>query len=807
MSKHENHSALYVGLFLISVATLLLEVALTRILSVVQWHHFAFMVISIAFLGFGASGTILSVFPDLLKRNIHGLLTLLAGLFSVTTVGSFALTNRIPFDQFTIIWDRVQVLYLAIYYLAMAIPFMVSGLCIALLLTRMAERVGRLYFFNLIGSGVGCLVVVFLFWILDGPRVIVFAALLGALAALAFSWGLPKKVIIISGGLMAILILLEFHPGPFLEINITPYKDLPTFLRFPKTEVLMTRWNSFSRVDVIKGPTIRYAPGLSYQYQKLLPPQLGITTDGGGLTAITNYEGDLANLEFTDFLPSALAYRLRHHAKVLNIGVGGGLGVLTALYHGASSVIGVEVNPIVVDILRNRYRKYAGDVFRSQKVKLVVDEGRSFLRRTGEKFDVIQIYLLDSYGIAGAFGLSENYLYTVEAFEDYYGHLSPQGMLSITLWLSLPPRDMLRLCSLALTALENLGVEDPHDHITLIRSWGTVTFLLKKGKFGSQEKAEIGRFCRQKGFDIVYYSGIHPQEVNIYNRLKEPYYYRSVLELLSADDRTRFYEEYILDVAPTTDDRPFFHHFFKWKNLFALYQTLGRRWEAFVLWGDLILVAVLGQAVLGSLILILLPLWSFRRRVPTIRDEKQRGSWPILVYFLCLGIGYLFIEIVLIQKFILFLGRPIYAISVIICSLLTFSGVGSFLSERFEVGRLRMLLPLLCGLVLVYLVFLPCLFGLFLGQGLVARITLSVGCLAPLALFMGMPFPLGIRVANKTAPKIIPWAWATNTCSSVVSSVLATMLALYLGFSTVLVGAGLVYLLALGAIFSLTKST
>lgn len=788
---------IYAGLLLISAATLVLEITLTRVLAVAQYHHFAFMVISIAMLGFGVSGTLLSVFPSLLRQDAKFFLSLTGATFCLSGVGGFVLVNAIPFDQFVILWDRRQLLYLAIYYLSLAVPFTAGGLAVGFLLSKRARDVGRLYFFTLAGAGVGCGLAV---WLapLGAPRVVVFASALGAGAALLFSLRSSMRL---SGPMMLLAVASVgalFSPSP-LKISLTPYKDLPTLLRFPQTKVLSTFWNAFSRIDVIEGPSVRYAPGLSYQFQDALPQQLGITWDGDGLTVLTNYQDGLHRVRFTDFLTSSLVYHLRPNPKVLVLGVGGGLDVLSALYHGAESVTGVEMNPLLVDVLTNRYRHVAGELFHRANVRLVVDEGRSYLRRSRERFDVIQISLLDSQtaASAGTHSLSENYIYTVEAFKDYIEHLTPDGAISITRWLMLPPRDCLRLCAVALTALEDIGLEQPAAHVALIRSWGTSTFLLKRRPISPRDAAALRKFCQEKGFDVVYYPGVEEEEINIYNRLPEPYYYRYVHGLVTAKDRSAFFTDYLLDVRPTTDDRPFFHHFFKWRKLKKLYGAVGERWESFILWGDLILVAVLGQALIASLVLVLLPLWVVRKR----KSPKTRKGAPgvMLLYFLCLGLGFMFIEIVLIQRFILFLGRPVYALSVTLFSVLIFSGCGSLASNRLGT-RAKMVLPTLGLGVIVYHFSLSPLFHLFLGQPLTVRILVSVLLLAPLSFLLGIPFPLGIRILNRLSPTSIPWAWGINSCSSVVGSITAVVIALHFGFSMVFVLAGVIYLAGLGII-------
>lgn len=781
----------YLGIFLISAATLILEISLTRVFSVSQWYHFAFMVVSIALFGIGASGTFLSVFPSLIREDLDKSLSNQAFLFSLSTLLTFAITNRIPFDPFRMAFDPLQLLYLFIYYSLLSIPFFFSGLCIALALTKMARKAGRLYSSSLAGSGLGSLLVLTLFSPLGGSGVIIFASMAGALSSIVFRPLYRRSYLAISW----MLVLAFLFTQPFLHIRISPYKSLNMALRYPGAEVLHTEWNSFSRVDVVRSPFVRHAPGLSYEYLDPLPPQLGITIDGGGMSAITRY-GDA--IQFTGFLTSSIPYRIKDDPRVLILGSGGGLEVLAALHQNASSITAVEVNPIIVDLVKDRYADFSGGIY--QRAEVEVSESRSFVRRSEEKYDIIQLTLAEGAAASstGVYALTENYVYTVEAFEEYLRHLTDEGVLSITRWLLPPPREAPRIVALAVEALERQGIEDPGEHIAAIRSWGTITILVKKSGFTREDIEGMKEFCREKRFDIVYAPGIKLEEVNIYNRFPEPYYYQVINGMLSSENRKGFYDDYLFDISPVTDERPFFFHFFKLRKIIPTYESVGKKWQPFIEGGYLVPIVFI-QALFLSLIFILLPVYRFRK--------PGEVPWRLLVYFLCLGIGYMFIEIAMIQKFILFLGHPTFAVSIVLFSILTFSGMGSLFSERLEVKRRAFTVAILVlgALVLLYLISLPSIFRLFLGGGLVFRGAVSTITLAPLAFFMGMPFPLGIRLTEAMNRDLIPWAWAVNGCASVLSSILAVMVALSFGFSSVLAWAALVYLAGLGVVLSLGR--
>ncbi len=803
--------ATYLGVFLLSMASLSLEITLTRIFSLAQWYHFAFMAVSIALLGFGASGSFLSLFPNLAKRNPTKLLANLSVLLTLGILASYLNINYIPFDSYRIAWEREQILYMAIYYLFLALPFFFTGLAIGVLLAAQLEQVGKIYSSNLAGSALGCLAAVVALPLLGGAGTVVFSALLGALAAIAFStgnWLETRKSnlqSLISSIIALALLFLTIRPPSFLEVRLSPYKGLSQALLYPGAEVVVSRWNAFSRVDVIESQGVRSAPGLSLAYPDPPPPQLGVFTDGDNLSPITNPE----KLDFTDYLPVALPYHLRPQAKALIIEPKGGLDVLVALHEGASSVAAVESNPLVIEVARDAYPSLfpppagggAGGPYQDPRVTVVVENGRSYVRRVGERFDIVQVSLADTYRpvTSGAYSLSENYLYTVEAFVDYLAHLSEGGLLVVSRWLQMPPSEDLRAGALAVTALEKAGLSRPELRIAAIRSWSTSLLLVKNGEFTAEEIEAVKSFCRQRQFDLVYYPGIQEAEANRYNIYAEPVYYRGFQGLLFGD-RARFYADYSYDISPTSDDRPFFFHFFKWSQTSEILQTFGKVWQPFGGSGYFVLVALLILALLASAVLILLPLL-FRRRRPGAPRQSRRIRWRIFGYFAMLGLGYLFVEIPLMQHFILFLGHPIYAFAAVLFAILLFSGLGSMISVRLSLPRT---LIALIGAIILYPLVLPFVFQLLLGQSLGLRLLVSVLSLAPLGFLMGVPFPKGIEIIGGLAPDLVPWAWGINGCTSVLASILSTMLAISFGFSRMLVGASVAYVVALGVIYPLS---
>ncbi len=790
----------YVGVFLLSAATLMLQVSYTRIFSVALWHHFVWMILSVALLGYGVSGTILSVYPKLLRMDIDHMLAATSALFSASSLLSYAASSNIPFDPSRLAWDRFQLLYIVAYYFLLSIPFILSGLAVVIAVEKAENRINKLYFSNLIGSAIGAVLVLPLFGPLTGSGVMVITSIMAGGSALFFALNQKGRgFVVITGWLLVLLIILP-HAGGFLPVRMSPYKSLPVALRYPGARLLETRWNAFSRVDVVESGLVRYAPGLSLRYEYPIPDQIGVIVDGDNLNAITRYDGNTTSLTFTEFLPTALPYGLLNSPRVLVMGAGGGLGVLTAIYHGSDRIMAIEVNPIVVELVRREYAPYSGSIYLDGRVSVVVADSRSFIQGSDEEFDIIELSMGHgaSASSTGIYALSENYLYTIESFGELIGHLSEGGFLCVSMWLLPPPREDVRIISLAVSALESLKILNPAENIAVIRSWGTITLLVGKNPLEAEEIAGIREFCADRSYDIVYVPGVDPSEVNIHNRFSEPIYYNIVNGMLQAEDREKFYASYLYDIHPTTDEKPFFFHFFKWDRLLETYESLGRKWQPLIEGGYLVPIALV-QALGLSIIFILLPLRRLGR-------YEVKGRWKILTYFFCLGLGYMFLEVAMIQRFILLLGHPTYSISAVIFSLLLASGLGSYLSGWIEPGDIgHKLVLLIVGIIApFYGLSLPLISSL-LGMPIALRIIGTFIIITPLGFLLGMPFPLGIRMLTDSKKTLVPWAWATNGCASVLGSILPTILALSFGFSRVFFMAGASYIVGLWTVFQVRR--
>ena len=783
--------ATYAGLFLLSAATLVFEINLTRIFSVAQFYHFAFMIVSLALLGFGASGTFLTIFP---RRRLESLPYLGWG-FALTAVGSYVLTLYVPFDSFRIAHDWRQGVVLALHYVALATPFFCSGAAVGLLLAARPDAASRTYAANLTGSAAGCLIAVAAPSLVGGEGVVLLSSAIGIIAALTFQHCAPRAthhashitfhiLRLIQPALALVVLVAALVTPSFLEIRLSPYKSLSYALLYPDAELVSQRWNGFSRVDVVRSESIRGLPGSGFICPAEPPSQLGLTVDGDDLSTISHVAPGFTALDFTDCLLTALPYRLRPDARALVLEPRGGFDVLAALAEGARAVTAVEANPLIVEAVRAQ-GPWAANLYDDPRVTVVVEEGRAYARRTQERYDVVVLSLTTPQRpvASGAYSLAEDYRYTVPAFGDYLARLDEGGLLVVVRWLQVPPSEAIRAFALAVEAVER-GGGDPKTSIVALRSYRQMLILARRGPFTENELEAIRAFAPARAFDLVYLPGVRPDEVNQYNVLSQPDYYRACTGILEAKARDAWYRAYSFDVAPPTDDRPFFGHFFKWGQAADVLAMAGHTWQPFGGAGYFVLLALLGLALLAAGALILLPL--------AVRLKSASGDASHTVttfsYFALLGLGYLCVEIPLLQRFILFLGHPAYAMATVLFALLLFSGLGSLLSRRVGLWPVLILLPVFVG---GYALGLPILFEATLAAPLWGRLLIAVAALAPPGLLMGIPFPKGLASLERTSPSLVAWAWGVNGSVSVVASILAALLALSCGFSAVLaVGAG-----------------
>ena len=798
---------IFAAISVLSAAVIAYEILLMRLFSIIQWHHFAYMIISLALLGYGASGTFIALAQNWLLARFRAVFTTAAAMFGLTSAAAFAIAQRLPFNALELVWDPRQTVYLLILYVLLAVPFFCAATCVGLAFVQYKGRSAIVYLYDLLGAGLGAIGIIALLFAVHPSTALQALGAFGFAAAALACLARPVRMVMAAVFLVAAVGATTLWHSDTLTPHLSPYKGLVQTLNVPDTRVVGVRSSPLGLLTVVESPAVpfRHAPGLSLNATAAIPPQLGVFVDGGSMTAITRFEGHPQALAWLDQQSAALPYHLRPRRRVLVLGAGGGSDVLRAIHHRARTIDAVELDRHMVALVRRDHVAFAGRLYDRPEVRIHVADARGFATRRRDRYDLITLSLLDSFAAssAGLLSLGESTLYTVEALSTFLDRLAPGGVLALTRWLNLPPRDGLKLFATAIAALEQNGVRDVAKRLLFIRSWNTTTLLVKNGVFSQKEIAAAKNFSKERSFDLVWFPGIRKDEANRVNLLLRPWFYEGAKALLG-DERDAFLDGYKFRLAPATDDRPYFFHFFKWRTLPELLAQHSAGGLQQVEWGYLILVAALIQAVLVSILLILLPLKVLRvRRV----GSRGPGFGRVAFYFFALGLAFLFVEIAFMQRFTLFLSHPLYATAVVLAAFLVFAGLGSGYSQRLVArpdGWLPPIARAVAGIVVVallYLPLLPLLFERLIAQPDAVRILVSVGLIAPLGFFMGMPFPMGLSVLGERAPALLPWAWGINGCASVISAVLATLLAVHLGFTIVMILALLLYVAA-AAVFA-----
>lgn len=794
-------------------AALMLESTLTRMLAVAQYYHFAFLVISLALLGFGASGSFLTIFPSWMTKQDHegryiGVeqIVIVAGAgFAASLAAAYLVINWLPFDSYSIAWDRAQVFYFALYYLVLALPFLFAGLGIGAVLSSSPGINNRIYAVNLMGSALGILLGLIVMQLAGVPGALLASGVIGLSAVLGsrgLSSGLLRSatwmfLVMGTAGVVGLTYSNQNTSAP-LGITVSPYKGLPYALRVPGAEKLFEAWNATSRIDVISGASTHVMPGMSYTFDEKMPEQLGMAFDGDALRPITLLEPGA--FLAADYLPEAIAFWLHPGGEALVLEAGSGLGVLQAVAGGSGEVTAVVENPMILEAVAKTAAKY--DIYSHPGVRKAINAARVYLAEDADEFDVISLPLNEPYRPVanGAYSLAEDYTLTVEAFTGMLRRLKPGGTLVVTRWLQTPASEELRLLATIIEALEQLGIEAPGSQLVAFRGIQTMTYLVQTGGWEQGQLDKIRAFTNQKRFDLVWAPEIQMQETNRYNILEQPLYYRQFGELLMAEKLDNIYQESPYAIHPATDDRPFFFHFFKWAQTPQVIATFGLVWQPFGGSGYFVLIALLLLVSAFSVGLILIPLLIKRKTLlqPSLEtagnDEPGNTipTWKILVYFGSIGIAFLFLEIPLIQRSILSLGQPAYAFGFVVLILLISSSLGSFFSRRYWARKWLVMLLLFGAAMLTPLIFRQLQYSsLDWPQGL--RFASLAASLVPMGVLMGFPFPFGLEWLEKAKSNLTPWAWAVNGCASVVAAVLAAMISLSAGFTAVLLLGGLFY--------------
>jgi len=793
--------SLLAAVAMISASALAYEVLLMRLFSIIQWHHFAYMMISLALLGYGMSGVFLALNRDRLVRLFPVAIMTNMLLFSIFAPGCFLLAQQIPFNPAEMLWTSAQMLYLCSIYLMLALPFFFAANVIGLSLYHYKSEVSSIYASDLFGAGLGSVGVILLLSVVFPEQILTVLMLSGIIATLlvsSYTFHAPKHWTIAS---LILGLAVIVAPTGWITLKVSPYKSLNQLLQVPGTKIIDRYSSPLGLISVVKSETtpLRHAPGLSLNATAEPPEQLAVFTDADNMTAITRYDGNPKTVAYLDQTTSALPYHLKQLSEILILGAGTGSDILQANYHAVKHIDAVELNRQIIDLVLLKYADFAGHLYSGAHVEVHIDEARGFLAASNRTHDLINISLLDAFGAsaAGLYSMAENYLYTEQAVQEYLRHVRPDGYLSITRWIKVPPRDEPKLLTTVINALKDAHVRQPGQQIIMIRGWQTSTLIVKNGTISTEEISRLKQFCNERSFDPVYYPGISQSEVNRFNIQQQPYLYEAAVALLYGDSQA-FIDDYKFNIEAATDDKPYLFHFFKWRTLPEIWSLLGTGGSFLLESGYLLLIAALVQAILASLLLIALPLWLWKRKLGIAPGTGNHLS--MLAYFFCLGLAFLFIEIAFIQKFILILHHPLYAITVVLSTFLLTAGAGSYFSAilSFSTEKSAFMQPIaaIALLSISYGLGFESITAFLLKTGDLGRYLFSIILIAPLGFFMGMPFPMGLAKIGQSAPALIPWAWGINGCASVISAILATLIAMQFGFTVLIFLAVVLYGLA-----------
>ncbi len=791
----------FIGLTAVALCTLTYEILLTRIFSVTLYYHFAFVAVSIALFGMTAGAVGVHVFARRFSlARTRREMALAALLFGVTLVLSFVAHVRIPIRPET---SGSGLALLLVTYVLVAVPFVFSGVCVCLALTRFPGQVGRLYSADLIGAAAGCPLLILLLGVVDGPTAVLVIGCVSLVGAAAFAWDAGARGVLGASVLCAVICAgaaaanrMELAGGrSWLRlIWVKGSKEQPSDFE---------RWNSFSRVSV-RGDQAKGIPpqgwGLSSTYPaERVFPQLYMSIDGTAGSFLTKFDGNPESVEFLRYDVTNAVHAIRHGGSILVIGAGGGRDVLSAIVFGQKKITAVEINASSLAAVNEVFGEFTGHLDRRPGVSFVNDEARSFVARSRDLFDIIQISLIDTWAAtaAGAYVLSENSLYTVEAWTQYLRHLTEDGILSVSRWYR-PGEfgETHRVAALANAALRRVGIADPRAHIVILGSEPargqaadssrTSTTLVCRRPFTAAELDELEKLAARLKFPIL----LSPRTAVD----------RVMADLASTGATESGDAPKELNLTAPTDDRPFFFNMAKLSSALRPAAWTNPNLDM-NLRAVRVLTGLLAFVLVISLLLVV---------PPRLVGGGAGGSLGLTVYFACIGLGFILIEIAQVQRLIVLLGHPTYTLSVVLFALLVSGGLGSYATRGISESQLtragaRRILALL-GVLLIVGVATPVVVDRWQSGSTPVRIGIALAMLVPTGFFMGMAFPIGMRIANRVTPATTAWLWGLNGATSVVASVLAVVIAMGWGISSAWWSGTVCYLVALAALMGVERT-
>jgi hypothetical protein len=774
-------SRIYSGMFLISLATLLFEILLTRLFSATMWYHFAFIVLSLAMFGLAVGATIVyrcsRIFSQ--ERTFTHL-----GFFSLLFAFSTALCQVFYLvvmpDMLKTLPSSIAMWFILVFYLNFAVPFVCSGVCTTLALTRFKLETGKMYAADLLGAALACLLAIVLLFIIDAPSALLFNSALSALAGWCFLSGSTSKLMKKSA--VCAVVLLTIVGGA----NVWAFNQNKPLIGMEKIypALLFQKWSPMSFVTVRPAGTEIWGWGIDPELSKGMScPHNFVFMDCHAGTPLYKFNGDFKNLDFLKLDVSNLVHSVRWAGDVFIIGIGGGKDILGAVMHGHKRVTGAEFNNVIIDVDKKYFADYIGHIDKLPGVEMVNDEARSFLARSGRKFEIVQATLIDTFvaTAGGGLALTENSLYTSDAWKLFFSHLTDNGVLSFTYAYSKDdPSLAYRLCSMAYDALKDDGVANMRDHIVIVGSperfkdqafeRSVATILVGKKPFTAAEIDKIEATSARIHYQVI----MSPRSCTD----------DGFLSMLDDNKRTEFVRNYPKDISSPTDDRPFFLCMSKisdylkkdtWSQIFTGEKSdfINDPFNPLTL-----LFALLFNVGLLTVLCVMLPLTA------RVKGKELLQSVPLLLFFSSIGFGFMMIEISQMARLSIFLGHPVFGLSVVLFTLLITSGLGSLTlsNEVRDRGLLRLVL-LVAALIFAGFI-TPLVTQQTAGSAIGIRIVLSILALGLPGFFMGMALPLGMKIANAHSSGVSAWLWGMNGATSVLGSILATILSTAFGIQT-----------------------
>jgi spermidine synthase len=822
--------AAYLAIAFLSAAILGYELFVMRVFAISGWSHFGSTVISFAMFGFGVVSTILCIWKAVFEkwRSVWMHSALLAMGPVMVVVNSLA--QRVPFNPIFLASDPSQKFYLFLYFLLYFLPFLFGAMFLGLFFLEARDHFNKAYFANMTGSGLGGLVLFFAMYHLLPGRLFLVPILLWFVGSLLWVWSMKQPSLLVGvGAALAIALGAGWH---FPQLAVSPYKGVSYARKLPDARLIYEQASPFGLLEVYGSSYFHFAPGLSDAatlYLDRLPENayLGMYVDSDGPMGIMR-KLPPEEAAYLEFLPLSLPYLVKPDPEVLVMQFGGGISTHVALRMGAAHITVAESNPLIIHAMRDNpaIAGFAGHILEDPRVGLIEADGRVYVRQIMESFDVIDLSLADSTGLSmpGGSSIQEKYTYTRETLGACMRALRPGGILAVTVWNKEdPPKSTFKILATMAMAAHDVGPDDVDRALFVTHTYlSTITVLYKKGGFSQVEISTLMAQCKKMSFEVLYYPDqpvlgddlesvlaafrkdyLMPQ--NNDGAVDDVDYSAGRLYQLAlpswVQGKSGIMEEgYLFDSRTLTNDRPYLAGYVKLPDIpkfFGRLEAIADDWGYLLLWATLLV------SVIFALVLILLPVvfgWK-------AFFGGHRGKLGTVIYFLCLGVGYILVEVALISKYILALGNSTVSVAILITGMLVFSGIGSYVSGRFlRRGAWAAVLACL-GIALLLIVYAMNLDVLLAGIGMwsyAGRVCVCLALLFPLAFLMGFPFTLGMgSLAALNKERFFVWAWGINGSFSVVGSVLVPVLSVLFGLSVCLFSAALLYLLAAPAFLQL----